>query len=483
MATRLPEAERAAEGEGPNDGESRPTVGLKAAKRQKAAKAALPAMRRGEAPRRDRSGEAGTAAHGNGGSGNGDARLMERIVERDNVVKALKRVEQNKGSPGIDGMTVEDLRPYLRANWTQLREQLLAGSHQPRPVRKHDIPKSDGGVRTLGIPTVLDRFIQQAILQVLQPMFDPTFSNGSFGFRPGRSAHQAVTMAQHYIQAGKTWVVDVDLEKFFDRVNHDVLMSRLARRISDKRLLRLVRAYLNAGIMVNGVVMPREEGTPQGGPLSPLLANVLLDEVDKELEKRGLAFVRYADDCNVYVSSERAANDAMETLKRLFAKLRLRINESKSAVDRPLNRRFLGYGFFLYRGEVRLAVSDKALTKMMDRTREMTGRSRGRSLAFVATELRSYLVGWRNYFRLAQTPSIFKDLDRWIRRRLRMLVLKQWKRGVVAYRELRRLGVSDDKARFAATDIRRLWRKSRAYIHIGLTNAYFDGLGVPRLAS
>jgi RNA-directed DNA polymerase len=310
---------------------------------QKAAQAELPLEAKGEAPTDQRSGESPAAIPGDERSGLDQ--LMEQVVERDNAKAALKRVKRNKGSPGVDGMTVDELVPYLRVHWPAVREQLLAGTYQPQSVRRHEIAKKGGGIRQLGIPTALDRMIQQAILQVLQPIFDPTFSQHSYGFRPGRSAHDAVNAALGYIREGRSWVVDVDLEKFFDRVNHDVLMGRLAKRISDKRLLRLIRRYLEAGLMADGVVVERSEGTPQGGPLSPLLANALLDEVDKELEKRGHAFARYADDCNVYVRSPRAGERVMQTLRRLYARLRLRVNESKSAVARPWERKFLGYSF------------------------------------------------------------------------------------------------------------------------------------------
>jgi RNA-directed DNA polymerase len=315
----------------------------------------LPFESRGEAPSVERSVEAATAAKGSGHPGSAD--LMERVLSRPNLKAALKRVKSNRGSPGTDGMTVEELPAFLRAHWTRLREELLAGTFLPQAVRRQQIPKSGGGVRELGIPTVLDRFIQQALLQVLQPRFDPSFSPHSYGFRPGRSAHAAVKAARDYVQSGRGYVVDVDLEKFFDRVNHDVLMSRLARRIADRRVLGLIRRYLEAGIMANGVVMDRYEGTPQGGPLSPLLANVLLDEVDKELEGRGHAFVRYADDCNVYVRSRRAGDRAMGLLRGLFARLRLRVNEIKSAVDLARNRKILGYSFWYSRdGTVKLRV-------------------------------------------------------------------------------------------------------------------------------
>jgi group II intron reverse transcriptase/maturase len=407
---------------------------------------------------------------------------MERIVERDNVVKALKRVVRNKGSPGIDGMRVQELRAHLAENWVRIRGEVLAGAYQPTPVREQEIPKSGGGMRKLGIPTALDRFIQQAVLQVLQPLLDPTFSEGSFGFRPGRSAHQAVRAAQKHIQEGKSWVVDVDLEKFFDRVNHDVLMSRLARRISDRRLLGLVRRYLNAGVMANGVVMERHEGTPQGGPLSPLLANLLLDEVDKELEARGLAFCRYADDCNVYVASRRAAEDAMALMRRLFASLRLRVNESKSAVDRPWNRKFLGYSFWVARGRVvKPKVAPQAFERMKERVRQITRRNGGRSIPAVAAELREYLTGWRNYFALAETPYVFRECDKWIRHRLRLIQLKQWKRGTTMYRELKRLNASDDVARQVAANARKWWRNSAELLQSVLNLAWADALEVPRL--
>jgi len=446
------------------------------------ATAGPPLEDRGETPNVQRGGEVRPASHDNGRSGTD--RLMERVVERDNVLAALKRVEQNKGSPGTDGMTVEQLRPHLRANWSAIREQLLAGSYRPAAVREAEIPKGNGGVRKLGIPTALDRFIQQSILQVLQPMFDPTFSEHSHGFRPGRSAHGAVCEAQRYIQDGKRWVVDVDLEKFFDRVNHDVLMGRLASRIDDKRMLGLIRRYLQAGIMVSGVVMEREEGTPQGGPLSPLLANVLLDEVDKELETRGLSFVRYADDCNVYVRSERAGERVLEGLKKLYGQLRLRINAEKSAVARPWDRQFLGYSFWVAKGKiVKRRVSDKALTKMKQRVREITTRNGGRSLKRVANELRRYLLGWKAYFQLADTPHRFRQLDEWIRHRLRQVQLKQWKQGTTAYRELRRLGAPPSAARQVAANVRRWWSNSAMLLNAALPTRFFDALGVPRLAA
>ena len=456
---------------------------LEGAMRQKAAQQAeLPLTGRGEAPRGQRSGEAPTATKGTGGSGND--RLMERVVGQDNVKAALKRVVQNKGSPGVDGMTVDELPKYLAENWIRLREQLLEGTYQPKPVREVEIPKDGGGVRKLGIPSALDRFIQQSILQVLQPMFDPTFSEHSHGFRPGRNAHQAVSEAQRYIQEGKRVVVDIDLEKFFDRINHDVSMGRLERRIKDKRMLGLIRRYLEAGILVNGVVMERYEGTPQGGPLSPLIANVLLDEVDKELEKRGLSFVRYADDLNVYVRSWRAGKDAMELLRRLYGQLRLRINEEKSAVARPWNRKFLGYSFWVAPGRtVKRRVAPKALGKMKQRVREITTRNGGRSMKSVFAKLRSYLLGWKQYFQRAETPRIFSELDEWIRHRLRMIQLKQWKRGKTIYREMRRLGANGTAARQVAANSRSWWRNSAMLLNTALPTSYYDRMGVPRLAS
>ena len=441
----------------------------------------LPLEARGEAPQGQRSGEARTAMNGHGGSGTD--RLMEQVVERGNVTAAVKRVRQNKGSPGVDGMTVEELPTYLAEHGEAIRAQLLDGTYQPTPVREAAIPKSGGGVRKLGIPSVLDRVIQQSILQVLQPMFDPTFSEYSHGFRPGRNAHHAVCEAQRYIQEGKRVVVDVDLETFFDRVNHDVLMGRLATRITDKRMLGLIRRYLEAGILANGVGMERYAGTPQGGPLSPLLANVLLDEVDKELEQRALSFVRYADDCNVYVRSWRAGTDAMETLKRLYGQLRLRINEAKSAVARPQDRKFLGYSFWYARGgAVKRRVAPKTLEAMKERVRRITTRNGGRSMKSVCAELRSYLTGWRNYFRLAETPRVFSNVDEWLRHRLRMIQLKQWKRGKTIYREMRRLGANEDAARQVAANSRRWWKNSARLLNTALPTSYYDRMGVPRLA-
>jgi group II intron reverse transcriptase/maturase len=409
---------------------------------------------------------------------------MELALERPNLKAALKRVRKNKGGPGIDGMRTEDLLPYLWKNWDGLRAQLVAGTYQPSPVKRHQIPKSDGGMRELGIPTVLDRFIQQALLQVLQPGFDASFSKHSYGFRPKRSAHDAVRAAKRYVEEGRRVVVDVDLEKFFDRVNHDVLMGKLAKRIRDRRVLGLIRRYLEAGVMAEGIVMERLEGTPQGGPLSPLLANVLLDEVDKELEKRGHAFIRYADDCNVYVRSRRAGQRVMGLLRRLFGRLRLRVNESKSAVDLAKRRKILGYSFYDAPGQqVKLRVAGKPLTVLKARIRRITRRTGGRSMTQVIEELREYLPGWLNYFSLAETPTPLADLDKWIRHRLRSLYLKQWKRGPTAYRRLRAYGTPPHVAVLVAANMRRRWKVSRHALNAALPNSHFDALGLPRLGA
>lgn len=436
---------------------------------------------RGEAPKVEQSGQASSATTGNERPGMG--LLMVKVLERPNLQQALDRVRKNKGSAGIDGMTVDELPDWLKAHWPRVREELLKGTYQPQPVRRVSIPKPGGGERELGIPTVLDRLIQQAVLQVLQPQFDPTFSEHSHGFRPGRSAHHAIREAQRYIQEGRRWVVDVDIEKFFDRVNHDVLMGRLAKRIADPLLLKLIRGYLNAGIMANGVVMDRHEGTPQGGPLSPLLANVLLDEVDKELEKRGHAFVRYADDMRVYVKSKKAGERVMDSLVRLLGKLRLHVNASKSAVDRAMNRPFLGFGFWAGpKKTVKLRVGPKAHKTMKAKVRDLTRRSKGRSLVSIVAELRSFLIGWRGYFRIADTPKRFQELDQWIRHRLRAYQLKHWKRGKTVFRELVARGMSAVAAARVAANARRWWHNSAMAIHIALPNKLFDGMGLPRLA-
>lgn len=408
--------------------------------------------------------------------------LMEEVVAPANIARAMKRVRQNRGSPGIDGMTCDELPAYLERNERFLREQLLSGAYQPQPVRRVTIPKPDGGERELGIPTVVDRLVQQAISQVLGPRFDAGFSSHSHGFRPGRSAHGAVHEAQRYIQEGCTWVVDVDLERFFDRVNHDVMMGKLAKKIGDKRMLKVLRGFLESGVMLNGVVIDQEEGTPQGGPLSPLLANVLLDEVDKILEARGHRFVRYADDSNVYVRSRRAGERVMELLRKELTRLRLRINEGKSAVDRPWNRRFLG---FTFRGgrTARRRVSPRAVDKLKDRIRELTNRNRGASSATVVKDLTLYLRGWKQYFGICEVPTPRRDLDEWIRARLRLLQVKQWKRGTTAYPRLVAMGSPHPAAIHTAQNLRRWWYSAHSPgMQLAMPISYFDRLGLPRLA-
>jgi group II intron reverse transcriptase/maturase len=411
--------------------------------------------------------------------------LMELVVARENAILALRRVRRNKGSSGVDGMRVEELEPYLREHWGVIREQLLSGLYRPSAVKRQLIPKSGGGMRELGIPTVLDRFVQQLMLQVLQPIFDPTFSEHSHGFRPGRRAHGAVREAQGYVQEGRRWVVDVDLEKFFDRVNHDVLMGKLQNRIGDPRMLGLIRRYLEAGVMADGVVVERHEGTPQGGPLSPLLANVLLDEVDKELERRGHRFVRYADDCNVYVGSRRAGERVLAALRQMYAELRLRVNEEKSTVARVWDRKFLGYSFWVAPGKkVKLRVAAKALEEMKHRVRQITSRSGGRSMERVTKELGVYLRGWKEYFKLSDTSGVFSELDQWVRHRLRALQLKQWKRGRPAARAFRAAGLPEWLVQKGSGFGKRWWWASTlGAMQTALPGSYFDRLGVPRLAA
>jgi group II intron reverse transcriptase/maturase len=414
----------------------------------------------------------------------GRADLLTQALGRDNVERAWKRVKSNGGSAGADGRSIEATAEYLRAHWPRLKRELLDGRYRPEPVRRVAIPKPGGGERELGIPTVVDRLIQQALLQVLQPLIDPQFSEHSYGFRPGRRAHDAILRAQGYVEAGYRIVVDVDLEQFFDRVNHDVLMDRLAKRIADKSVLRLIRRYLDAGVIAHGVVLERHEGTPQGGPLSPLLANVLLDEVDRELERRGHHFVRYADDCNVYVRSQRSGERVLASLRRLYGRLRLRINEAKSAVASVFERTFLGYAFGRTPDpeRVKRKVAPKALGRLKDRLRQLTRRTRGRSIEEVVQDLRAYVLGWKAYFRLAQTPRVFGLLDEWLRHRLRQLHLVHWKRGRTVHRALRALGASPALAVTVAANTRSWWRNSALALNAVLTLAYFDRLGVPRIA-
>lgn len=413
----------------------------------------------------------------------GAGTLLQAALTRENLQAAWKRVKANKGGAGVDGLDIEQTAQLLRTSWLQTRQALLAGTYRPAPVRRVMIPKPDGSQRELGIPTVLDRLIQQALLQVLQPLIDPTFSDHSHGFRPGRRAHDAVKAARAYVQSGKRVVVDVDLAKFFDRVNHDILMDRLGRRIGDAAVLRLVRAYLNAGIMAEGVVVERHLGTPQGGPLSPLLANVLLDEVDKALQARGYSFARYADDCNVYVGSLKAGQRVMALLRKLYAGLKLQINEAKSAVGSVFGRKFLGYELWLAKGrEVKCAVAGKAMDNFKARIRQLSRRSGGRSLEQVVQRLRSYLLGWKAYFGLAQTPKVWRELDEWMRHRLRAIQLRHWKRPATMYRELKALGAKDNVARQVAGNSRRWWRNSAKLLNTVLTIAWFDHMGLPRLS-
>jgi len=407
--------------------------------------------------------------------------LMERVLERENLLSAYHRVRRNKGSAGIDGMTVDDLPAFIKMHWTTIRAQLLESSYQPQAVKQVLIPKSDGGERKLGIPTVLDRLIQQALLQVLQPEWDQTFSHFSYGFRPQRSAHQAVAQSQQTIDDGYQLVVDMDLEKFFDHVNHDKLMCRVKQRVDDKRVLRLINRYLKAGVMVDGYHEASTEGTPQGGPLSPLLANLLLDDLDKELEHRGLRFVRYADDCNIYVKSERAGERVLASITRwLKRELKLTVNMTKSGVDRPWNRSFLGFTFTRAGTEKRRKVSDKSVNRFKDNIRAITRRTRGRTLTYVLKELNVYLIGWRGYFGYAEVKSTMSYLDKWLRRRLRCYLWKQW--GRRQYKELRKRGVKRFLAWNTAKSAHGPWRISRSpALNQALPNKYFRHIGLTSL--
>jgi len=403
---------------------------------------------------------------------------MERVVERSNLWSAYQRVLQNKGAAGVDDLTVAEFKGWLKVHWPSVKEALLAGRYMPQPVRRVDIPKPSGGVRTLGVPTVLDRLIQQALHQVLQPLFEPSFSEGSFGFRPGRNAHQAVRRAQAYIRAGKRWVVDLDLEKFFDRVNHDVLMGRVARRVSDVRVLKLVRRFLEAGMMSGGLVQPRSEGTPQGGPLSPLLSNILLTDLDRELERRGLAFCRYADDCNIYVGSRVAGMRVMSGIRSFLAEaLHLQVNAQKSAVARPWERKFLGYSFSSHR-DPRLRIAPESVQRLMQNVRKQMRLGRGRSLHHTIEVLNPVLRGWIAYFQLTQTKGPLEELDGWLRRRLRCLQWRQWKRPQTRTRRLRALGVHSSSLHGSGCNRGPWWNAGARHLHIALPAAYFTRLGL-----
>ena len=449
------------------------------ATRQMSAPAERAGVGHGEAGHDSVSDEASNPRHDTESMGSA---LLQAALTRENLQHAWRRIKVNKGAAGVDGLDIDQTARHLRMTWSQIREQLLRGTYRPSPVRRVMIPKPEGGERELGIPTVTDRLIQQALLQVLQPILDPTFSEHSYGFRPGRRAHDAVLAAQSYVKSGRRVVVDVDLEKFFDRVNHDILIDRLQKRIPDAGVIRLIRAYLNSGIMSDGVVQERYQGTPQGGPLSPLLANVLLDEVDKELERRSHCFARYADDCNVYVRSRRAGERVMALLRRCYARLRLKINETKSAVASVAGRKFLGYSFWFAKDGVKRKVAAKPLATFKQRVRQLTRRSGGGSVAGVIERLRPYLLGWKAYFGLAQTPGIWRALDEWLRHRLRAIQLKHWKRGKTMYRELRNLHAPAYVAQRVAANSRCWWRNSDGDIKRVLTIAYFDRLGVPRLS-
>ena len=413
----------------------------------------------------------------------GSDRLMERILERNNIIRAWERVRANKGAPGIDGMTTRQLGRYLKKHWPKIERSLLNGTHKPMPVRRKEIPKPDGGVRLLGIPTVLDRFIQQAISQIVQQIWEPLFSESSYGFRSGKSAHEAVLQGKRYMLEGYTHIVDMDLSKFFDRVNHDRLMSCLAARVKDKRVLKLIRSYLRSGVMAEGMAIITEEGTPQGGPLSPLLSNIVLDELDKELERRGHKFVRYADDFVIYCKSRKAAERVRTSITRfLTVKLKLKVNEEKSAVSRPWLRKYLGFTYFQMCGQSKIRIHAKSIKRFKDKVREFTSRKRGRSLRQVIGDLNQYFRGWWNYFRLTEAKSFLKGLKIWILRRLRSLIWKHWKNPQTRARNLEKLGIAHEDAMLCGNARKKYWRMSKVkWVAIAMPEKYFiaQGLYIP----
>ena len=413
------------------------------------------------------------------------SRLLEDVLERDNMLKAMYRVISNKGSHGIDGMKTDELREHVKRTWTTVKSKLLEGKYNPSPVRRIEIPKPDGGIRLLGIPTVQDRMIQQAIAQVLSEIYEPTFSESSFGFRPNRGAKNAIKQSETYINQGYRWVVDMDLEKFFDKVNHDILMGKLEKKIKDRRLLKLIRKYLESGVLVNGIKVSSEEGTPQGGPLSPLLANIMLDGIDKELEKRGHKFCRYADDCNIYVKSKKAGIRVMDSVTKLIENnLKLKVNKNKSAVDLVTNRKFLGYSFYYRKGKFKIRIHDKSIKRFRDKIRDITNRNRGISIDERILRLNDSIRGWINYFGIADAKRKLKILDSWIRRRLRACLWKQWKKTKTKYKNLIKLGISKSQAYQFANTRKGYWRISKSPIlDIALNNGYFKSIGLMSLSN
>ena len=432
---------------------------------------------------RGNAGELSDALADTGGKGRNQpdtSRLLEVILDKDNLNQAYQRVKKNGGKHGVDGMKVDELLPYLRQDGEALKQSILSGKYKPQPVRRVEIPKPDGGIRLLGIPTVTDRMLQQGITQVLSPIFEEEFSNSSYGFRPGRNAHQAIEQARAYINEGYTTVVDIDLEKFFDRVNHDKLMYLLSKRIEDKRVLKLIRGYLESGIMIGGLTSPSSEGTPQGGPLSPLLSNIMLHELDKELERRGHRFCRYADDCNIYVKSKRSGERVMESIGEFIeGKLKLRINREKSAVESPGKRKFLGFSFYFKKGEARICIHKKSLARIKAKVKTLTMRSNGKSIGEKIEKLTSLIVGWVNYYKIADMRSHCKRLDEWMRRRLRMCIWKYWKLVRTRFKKLIELGISKFKAWEYANTRKGYWHTANSPILArSLTNAYFSDIGL-----